>query len=383
MSLCQYRERFSGCGSGFGCRGWFGWLLLIDLNVGLERRLMDPFIAELNDEHWKREQKRKDAFWSGHSLYQIPMRVLGYRGKAESLILAYLYERANSISFRSNEVVLIEVKIREETIARKTRLSLWAVSKGINALQADNAIRVCRKRDAITNQIKTSVYIPLHSETAEPLMCSPQTYGVCSENSDRPYITVPKDATEKMVQMNASARQVYLAALALASVRLETNFGISRDDWKAKSLVGRNAFDRGIKDCIKNGLLTYRRYEINLNAVGGSRKERIQHDNPRWKFDLNVVSAAEWERVCTALLRREFTVASDGWTYTTREALCPFCKEPRGFRVNFGEAKYKCFACERFGRMGQLVQRVLRVTSMSEAKKYIKAVIAKQELKAA
>jgi hypothetical protein len=78
----------------------WNWLLVVALDVGfgcwIGEIAVDPFIAELNDQHWNREQKRKDAFWSGHSLYQIPMRVLGYKGTAKALVLSYFYERANS-----------------------------------------------------------------------------------------------------------------------------------------------------------------------------------------------------------------------------------------------------------------------------------------------
>jgi hypothetical protein len=175
--------------------------------------------------------------------------------------------------------------------------------------------------------------------------------------------------------MNASGRQVYLTALAMASKRVSTSFGVSRENWKTESLLGRNAFDRGVKECAANGLLIYRRYVLTLNATSRP-KERIEHENPRWKFDLNSVTVEQWQKVCEALLKRTFIVGDSGWSHATRESLCPFCTEPRSFRLNFKDSKYLCNndKCGRFGRMGQLVQRVLRVTQMSEAKKFIQAV---------
>jgi DNA-binding MarR family transcriptional regulator len=349
---------------------------------------MDSFLVGLHGQQQEREAKETDGFWFGHSRFQIPLRVLGYRGKAESLILAYLYERASSISFYSKDAVLIEIKVKEEQIAKRTGLSVWAVSKGINALEADGAIRVSRYRDVLTHQVKTSVYVLLHSETREPLACSPNTYGVCHENRDRPYITAPKEAREKMVQMNPSGRQVYLAALALASVRVITSFGVRREEWKAESLLGRNAFDRGVKECVAKALLSYRRYTLTLNDPRTGKPStrtvgRIEHANPTWEFDFKTVTPEQWQRVCAALLKREFIVGDSGWSHATRESLCPFCKEARCFRLNFQESKYQCHHCENHGRLGQLVQRVLRVTQMQKAKEFIKAVIAEQEVKAA
>jgi hypothetical protein len=345
---------------------------------------MDSFLKDLNENRRKRDREQDDSFWSGHSRYQIPARILGYKGKAEALVLSYFYERANTVSFFSAKAVFIEVKVREQILAKRTGLSVRAVETAIISLEVDRAIRVYRNKDKITGLVCTRVYVPLHSETAEPLLCCPNDYGVCEKNFDKPYITAPKQTRALLVQMNASGRQVYLTALAMASKRVSTSFGVSRENWKTESLLGRNAFDRGVKECAANGLLTYRRYVLTLNATSRP-KEGIEHENPKWKFDLNAVTAEDWQEVCGALLKRTFIVGDNGWSHATRESLCPFCTEPRSFRVNFKEAKYLCHydKCARFGRLGQLVQRVLHVTSMSKAKDYIKAVIAKQEAVAA
>ena len=349
---------------------------------------MSSFAVDLQEQQEKAQLKQRDEFWSGHSRYQIPMRILGYKGQNESLVLAYLYERASSISFYSAEAVLIEIKIKEQTIAKKTGISQAAVSKAIRSLEADRAIRVHRHQDSVTKRTKTSVYVPLHSETAEPLTCSPSTYGVCHQNFDRPYITAVKETREKLLQMSPAGRQVYLSALAMASVRVHTSFGVNRDDWKTKTLLGRNSFNRGLQQCVTDGLLSYRRYTLTLNDPRTKKPSdrvvaRIEHENPRWKFDLNAVTADEWHKVCEALLKRKFIVGESGWSYSTRESTCPLCAEERGFRVNFAEKNFQCHKCARFGKLGQLVQRVLRVTKMSEAKDYIKSVIAQQQAVAA
>jgi hypothetical protein len=345
---------------------------------------MDLFLKDLNENRRKRDREQDDSFWSGHSRYQIPARILGYKGKAEALVLSYLYERANTVSFFSSKAVFIEVKVREQILAKRTGLSVRAVETAIISLEVDRAIRVYRNKDKITGLVCTGVYVPLHSQTAEPLLCCPNDYGVCEKNFDKPYITAPKQTRTLLVQMNASGRQVYLSALAMASKRVSTSFGVSRENWKTESLLGRNAFDRGVKECAAKGLLTYRRYVLTLNATSRP-KDRIEHENPRWKFDLNTVTAEGWQKVCEALLKRKFIVADSGWSHATRESLCPFCTESRSFRLNFKDSKYLCNndKCGRFGRMGQLVQRVLRVTQMSQAKQFIQAVIEKQEAVAA
>jgi len=50
-------------------------------------------------------------------------------------VLTYLYERASSISFYSAEPVLIEIKVKEEQIAKRTGLSIRAVSQAIIRLK--------------------------------------------------------------------------------------------------------------------------------------------------------------------------------------------------------------------------------------------------------
>jgi hypothetical protein len=265
---------------------------------------MDSFFRELEETRTKSQK----TFWAG-SRHQLPMRILGYKGHSEALVLSYLYHEACRVSFYSPKTVEIEVKVRGKILAKHTGLSVRAVEHTIFALAVDRAIRVINKRtnDLVTGKIRTRVFVPLHSQTAEPLFTTPGDYGVCEKNFDRPYITVTKQTPKILVRMNACGRQVYLSALAMASKRVNTSFGISRENWKTESLLGRNAFDRGVKECIANGLLTYRRYVLTLNATSRP-KERIEHENPKWKFDLNSVTAEQWEKICEALLHRTGSV---------------------------------------------------------------------------
>ena len=108
------------------------------------------------------------------------------------------------------------------------------------------------------------------------------------------------------------------------------------------------------------GLLSYRRYTLTLNDPRTGKPSnrvvsRIEHANPTWEFDFKTVKPEQWQKVCEALLKREFAVGGSGWTHATLDSLCPFCKEVRSFRVNFQDAKYRCHACENHGRLGQLV----------------------------
>ncbi len=342
--------------------------------------MVDSFLTGLNEQR-ERKERESDSFWAGHSRFQISRRVLRYKGKSESLVLVYLYERASSISFYSTEAVLIEIKVQEEKIAERTGICVRAVSLAIISLEVDGCIKVSRHRDPLTKKIKTSVYVLLHSETREPLTSSPKNYGVCEENRDLPYITAPKETREKIVQMNPSGRQVYLAALFAASVRVATSFGIPRDEWKLESGLGRNAFDRGLKECTAKGLLSYRRYVLTLSdpATGAPSKRvrgRIEHENPKWEFDLDEVKAETWRAVVERLMQRRFVIGSNGWSNSARETFCPFCKEARSFRVHFGTAEhkceFKCHACARYGRLGKLIQKLLGTTKMSEVKDILK-----------
>jgi hypothetical protein len=332
-------------------------------------------------ESW-RDAKTKESFWIGHSVFQLPCRVLNYKGRSEALVLSYLYWRANGISFTSNSEVRIEIRVQEKTISARTGVGLWAVSKAIIALEVDGCIGVERRRDPVTNQIRLSVYLLFHSQTKNPLVTTPGVFGVCHQNHERPCLTVPKESRQKLGQMNPAGRQVYFAALALASERVTTVFGIRREHWKAKTLPGRNAFDRGVQECEKAGLLSYSRYILTLNDPRTGQPshrtptERIEHANPTWVFDLNTVTADQWRVVVDRLLPgTEFNAGENGWSYTSRSVLCPFCKTESSFSVNFITCQFRCHSdrCGEtgFGKLGQLVQRVQR-GSMAQAKNFIR-----------
>jgi hypothetical protein len=345
------------------------------------------FIQKL--ESWK-ATNTLESFWVGHSVFQVPVRVLNYKGTSEALVLAYLFDRANSNSFYSNGETAIEIREQETTIAKRTGLDRCTVSQAVISLEADGCISVERRRDPVTKQIRLSIYLLLHSQTKNPLVATPGVFGVCHQNNERPYITTPRESRQKLTGMNPAARQVYLTALALASERACTSFGVVRGQWKSKTRLGRNSFDRGVQECTKAGLLTYQRYVLTINdprtgepserAAG----ERTEHESPKWKFDLNTVTEAQWKTVIGKLLPgREFFADANGWSYTGRSGICPFCKTRRSFTLNFKLSRYKCFneACgeNRSGRLGQLVQRKLRVNKMATAKSYIKDCTEAQE----
>lgn len=339
---------------------------------------LDSFFSGLTDVQREREQKQTGDFWKGHSLFQIPHRTLAFRGESEALVLIYFYERAAAVSFYSEKEVLIEIKVKEETVAERTGLSIRAVSYAIATLEAAGCIRVVRpKPDAVTGRKSINVYLLLHGETKQPLMARPRVYGICHANFEKPYITVHKEALKIVRSMTKPGRACYLAALAMASLKLRTSFGITREDWKAETLLGKNGFNIGMKECKSKKLLTYKRGLLSLNdPITGKPSERIrgrvEHENPRWKFDLNTVDAGTWRATVERLTKRAFIVGSTGWTHATRETHCPFCREVRSFRANFTAAEFQCSACQRYGRLGKLVQKLLGTSSMMKAKEFIR-----------
>jgi hypothetical protein len=328
-----------------------------------------------------RVSEEQGELWIGHSRYQLSNRVLNYKGKAEAMVLVYLYERAEGFSFYSHDPVVIKIEVKEETIATRTGLNRSNVSRSLIPLEADGAIKVSRERDPLTHQIVTSVYLLLHSQTGNPLLSSPGIWGVCHQNFDRPYIVAPKETREKLKVMTPSGRQVYLTALSLASKNVQMSFRIGREEWKAEARLGRNAFDRGVKECVAKKLLTYSRYTLTLHdpkTGEPSKREKhefIRHEDAKYKFDYRNVTAAQFQRVIQRLLNREFTVNASGWTHTRPDNVCPFCKEGRSFSVNFTEQKYKCHHCERYGKLGHLVQQVKRYPKWAHVKQYIREVI--------
>jgi hypothetical protein len=328
-----------------------------------------------------RETEQKSELWVGHSRYQITDRVLNYRGNAEALVLVYLFERAEGFSFYSHDPVVIKLQVKEETIASRTGLDRSNVSRSLIPLEHDGVIKVSRERDPITGKKVTSVYLLLHSQTGNPLLTSPGLWGICYENFDRPYFVAPKETREKLRVMTPSGRQVYLASLSLTSKNGKLSFGISRDAWRAESRLGRNSFDRGVKECVKRKLLSYERYVLTLHdpktGEPSKREKRgfIQHEDAKYKFDYRNITAAQWQRVIQRLLHREFTVGPSGWTHTRPDNICPFCKEGRSFTVNFTEQRFKCHHCKRGGKLGQLVQQVQRAPRWAHVRQYVREVI--------
>src|ERR1700758_3064793 len=100
------------------------------------------------------------SFWIGHSVYEVPARILLYHGEVEASVLAYLFERANDISFRyrSEKQKVIVIPAKELTIARRTGYEERQVRRAIDALEADNCIRVEHRRNEKTGQVQTYVY---------------------------------------------------------------------------------------------------------------------------------------------------------------------------------------------------------------------------------
>jgi hypothetical protein len=331
----------------------------------------------------------KDLFWTGQSRFQVSPRVLSFRGRAESLVLVYLFQLANSYSNSRIKIALIELRVKGDTIAKKCGLSPRAVYSALATLQAAGCIRIVKSRDSLTKLDTTSIYLLLRSEDGQPMWTTGgnDAYGICAANFEKPYVTLLKNTLEILVQMTPAARAVYLSAMGLASVRVKTSFGIRKEDWMKESLLGRNAFGRGKLECERRNLLTYstKKQILTLNDPltgkpnARTAHERIEHENPVWRIlDLNTVPPDVWKLTIERVMRREFYVDHSGWTVAGKDVFCPFCKKARGFSVNYVKAAFKCYDCKEHGKLCQLVAKVLRV-KMKTAKRYIAEQMPPQE----
>jgi hypothetical protein len=342
---------------------------------------MDSLLTALEEKLSHRETEEREGFWTGHSIFQVPMRILSYRGSVEAMVLLYLYERANRISFFSEQPVLIEVPVSEKKIAKRTEHSERAVRQAIAALDADRCIRVVHTRNA-KGRVQTSVYLLLHSQTGKPLQCFPRLHGICHQNSDRPFITCPKETRDKLKGMQKAGRQVYLAALSLVSAKMNTTLSVNRDEWQTETMLGIDAFYDGLRECKKAKLLVFKKGTLTLlDPRTGERSTRtkqtlVYDKNTNWRFPLDDITAAQWEAVIRRLLKRELVNGASGWTVSGADDLCPLCHAARGFRVNYEDAKYSCKECGSYGRLGQLVHRLLRVTQWEHVRQYIRETIA-------
>jgi hypothetical protein len=345
---------------------------------------MDSSLMTMLEEKLNREREKQESFWTGHSIFQVPVRILNYKGTVEALVLLYLFELANERSYYSEAQVpvLIRVEVKEEKIAERIGCEVRSVRLAIDVLDADRCIRVVHQRCPVTGRRQTSVYLLLHSQTAEPLLCSPRLYGVMHQNSDRPYITCPKETRTKLAGMQKPGRQTYLTALLLVSMRQNTTLTISTAEWMKETLLGRDAFYDGLRECKKTKLLKYERGKLTvLDPMTGEPSTRTKRtlsytSDTNWKLlKLADITETQWAAIVQRLLKRELVIGSSGWTVAGVNDLCPFCHRPRAFRVHYGNAKYSCEECGSFGRLGQLVLRVLRVPQWEHVRQYIRETI--------
>jgi hypothetical protein len=359
---------------------------LVGTLVEQRERIVSDFwpdrFADLSRQQEEQQPGQSGKFWKNHSVFQVPARVVSFKGSSESLILLYLYKLANAVHLHCPDEVQIELTVKEETIVAKTGLSTRAVSKAIRILEAAEYVRVIRRRDPATKRVSTSVYLLLHTETKEPLRAFPKRFGVCHSNGSRPYITVPQEAREILNKMHASGRAVYLSALLIGSRSMRMHLYITRNLFQDQSLLAVNGFCRGLKDCKKRGLLSYKRSVLILNdPVTGKPSERfkyadrIEHAKPHWKFDLDTVTAEQWQRILEHFLPGLPEGGHNGWTRTSLQVRCPLCHEDRTFAVNTKTARYSCQSekCGHGGkgRLAQLVHRIRGFSKMSHTKQYI------------
>jgi hypothetical protein len=347
---------------------------------------MSDFVGGLRLMQEENERQKVEALWNGHSRFQAPAYVIGYGGEAEALVLLYLYQRATFINSTTEKETVLEIRVKEEKIADRCGLGPWSVSRAICKLEADCRIRVSRTRDPITGEKQISIYLLLHSTTKLPLTTSPGDYGFCHSNFERPYITLPAESFEVMPSLSRPARAVYLTALAIGSAAVRMKFGVTRADWKKESLLGRNPFNRGVSECLKKRLLTFKHGVLTLTdpETGAPSARtghvRIDHENPKYKLDFKDVGSDVWRATVVRLSNNPFYEdTATGWTKCVRGSRCPFCGKDRTFSVNFKTGSYRCFDCKHRGGLAILLQKLMSTSNMAKVKAFIREQIPTQE----
>lgn len=335
---------------------------------------------------------RPTGIWTGHSTFQIPLRLLEYAGQSPVHLALLLYSQGAGVSYRSpdwgNDV---SFPSRIASRAKVSGLSARVVRSAFKRLETDGYISMRSNGNTDAGRYRARKIFLLDPQTGERLTTNPGIYGLFSSNATDEhfhFITVPRTSLEAVNAMeHASAKSAYLVALCFVSKAMDECVAVNRSLWQRLSHLGRNAFGRGLRYCIRKGLLSYRRGVLTVNdpATGKPTERwkhprvRIEHENPVWKFDLNTVKPEKWRIVVEELLHASFP-ETDGWTHSTKDVGCPFCGEFGKFNVNFSESRYKCHAsgCRESGRLGQLVQRVHR-TTMDAAKTFIQEKIREEE----
>jgi hypothetical protein len=324
------------------------------------------------------QQGKRPGIWVGYSRFEVPSFITEYGGQAEAHVLLLLYRRAAGTSYNSMTAADLTFTVRQDTLALNTGLTTRSVRNALVQLGKDkHIVRTRRKR---SNKTYLASRVTLLDGDGQPLQTSPQHYGVCRENKVKPFITMPKVCLEALHGMTPSQKGVYIAAHALASREKRESVYVAKEEWQILSGLAENAFNRGVKQCKSKGLLSYSSGVLTINDPQTRKptqrwqhnRERIEHVNPEWAFDLNDVTAEEWQYVVESLLGRKLETDSSGWTLRTA---CPFCAYKEKFHVNFSKAAYRCHSCDAKGRLGWLVGLVKNV-NMDAAKEYIKERIA-------
>ena len=334
--------------------------------------------------HQNNDNNSSPYLWEGHSRFQCALSLLRYGGTPPAHVGLLLYSMGSAISYRSRSVHDLSFACRTETIAEVTGISTKSVGRAFHQLEADSF--TSRERQTTSaGTFSTSRVCLKDPATGYILQTHPKKYGLLASNLVHDYIIVPRLSLKAIHKMTtASAKATYLAALAIATRAKRDVFNVDRSFWQDVSGQSRNSFVTGLQSCVGRGLLEYKDGALSLfdpehpgELSVRTKREFIKHDDPHWEYDLRDITPEEWHTVLEQVLNHPI-ILSSGWAIQKKNS-CPFCGAAKCFSLNFDVAGWRCHHCQEIGRMGQLVQRLLKLVNMDQTKEFIQRVIAERK----
>jgi hypothetical protein len=339
------------------------------------------------------------GLWIGHSRFQCPSFVLDYAGGSPARVVLSLYDRAQGHSYSSKHIGTLTFKVRAETLAERTGLTVAQVYRSQVILERDNRLY---RRQPLSKASRTflgnevTLLLPQRTKQGQlvnnPISTAPKKPGLLSENGMRDYIVIPQDTLPAIKQVSRHGLAVLLAAMeAITKAGTGTESArITKPELRHISGLGLVAFRKGFRECLSQKLLAF---SDNVLTVHDPHKRRptqrwrnrraeLFHQRKKFAFDLNERTADDYRSLLTKVLNTDCSdIPEDDWH---RIWPCPLClNEQNGkitkrptFAVHIepSVAGFHCYLCGAKGKLIQLAAQVLGI-STSDAIEYFRLLL--------
>jgi hypothetical protein len=340
-------------------------------------------IADMKDDRFalhvlrakQADTNKPTGLWIGHSRFQCPSFVLEYAGRPPARLTLDLYDRAQGHSYSSADEFTLSFKVRLATVQEKTGMTAEQVKRSAMVLERDGRIYRKQVKSGKTGKFLSNLVTPLNPRTGRAWSTSPGKPGLLSENHFSEYITVPQDTIPAVKRISRHGLAVLLAALeAISKADTGTeSTEITRQELRKSSCLGRDAFRKGLKECLSQGFLSFKSKVLTVHDPQTrkpterwkNRRAESYHQSKKFDFDLNDRTADDYRTLLGAVFNQNYTDMPDRrWHPVLFDGGCPLCGEVRrrgdfAVCINPNVAGFHCYLCGRKGKLVELAAQVL------------------------